>query len=85
MKKRALLLVNVGTPDAPDKKAVRRFLKAFLNDPRVIDIPWLMRKILVNLIIIPFRVGKSSWLYKRLWTKNGSPILLYLKIGRAHV
>ena len=78
MKKRALLLVNVGTPDAPDKKAVRRFLKAFLNDPRVIDIPWLMRKILVNLIIIPFRVGKSSGLYKRLWTKNGSPILLYL-------
>jgi len=78
MKKRALLLVNVGTPDNADKKAVRRFLRAFLNDPRVIDIPWLLRKMLVNLIIIPFRVHKSTRLYQRLWTVNGSPLLYYM-------
>ena len=73
----AVLLVNVGSPDAPTKPAVRRYLTQFLNDKRVIDIPWLARKILVNLIIIPFRVKKSTQLYLRLWTKKGSP-LIYL-------
>lgn len=76
--RKALLLVNVGTPEKPDPKAVRKFLTAFLNDKRVIDIPWLFRKILVNLIIIPFRVKKSTALYKKLWTPEGSPLLFYL-------
>ncbi len=67
--------MNVGSPDAPTKPAVRKFLSEFLNDKRVIDLPWLLRKLLVNLIIIPFRVKKSSELYKRLWTKKGSPLL----------
>ncbi len=62
--------MNVGSPDAPTKPAVRKFLSEFLNDKRVIDLPWLLRKLLVNLIIIPFRVKKSSELYKRLWTKK---------------
>ncbi len=78
MKQRALLLVNVGTPDKPEKRMVRRYLTEFLNDKRVIDIPWLFRRILVNLIIIPFRVDKSTGLYRRLWTENGSPLLYYL-------
>lgn len=76
--KKALLLVNVGTPEKPEPRAVRKFLTAFLNDKRVIDIPWLFRKILVNLIIIPFRVKKSAALYKKLWTPEGSPLLFYL-------
>lgn len=76
--RKALLLINVGTPDKPEPKAVRKFLTAFLNDKRVIDIPWLLRKILVNLIIIPFRVKKSTALYKKLWTPEGSPLLIYL-------
>ncbi|MCF8222656.1 MAG: ferrochelatase [Bacteroidales bacterium] len=76
-KKTALLLVNVGTPDSPDKRSVRRYLREFLNDKRVIDLPWLFRKILVNLVIIPFRVPKSTSLYKRLWTEQGSPLLVY--------
>ncbi len=75
--KKALLLVNVGTPDSPDKKAVKAFLNPFLNDKYVIDIPWLARKLLVNGIIIPFRVKNSTKLYKRLWTENGSPLLHY--------
>lgn len=78
MIKRALLLVNVGTPDNPSKKDVRRYLTGFLNDRRVIDLPWLLRKILVNLIIIPFRTKKSTGLYQRLWTPKGSPLLIYL-------
>ncbi len=75
----ALLLINVGTPDRPEVKAVRRYLSEFLNDPRVIDLPWLMRKILVNLIIVPFRAPKSTLLYQRLWTEKGSPLLWYAR------
>ncbi|HKK10066.1 MAG TPA: ferrochelatase [Bacteroidales bacterium] len=76
--KRIVLLVNVGTPDKPKVREVRKYLTPFLNDRRVIDIPWLLRKILVNLIIIPFRVRNSTNLYKRLWTNDGSPLLIYL-------
>ena len=75
---KAVLLINLGTPEKPKKKEVRRYLFEFLNDKRVIDLPWLTRKLLVNSIIIPFRVGKSTRLYKRLWTANGSPLLYYL-------
>jgi len=74
--KTAVLLLNVGTPDAPEVKAVRRYLSEFLNDPRVIGGPWLFRKILVNLIIVPFRAPKSTRLYKKLWTETGSPLLV---------
>jgi protoporphyrin/coproporphyrin ferrochelatase len=75
--KTAVLLVNVGTPDKPEIMAVRRYLTQFLNDRRVIDIPWLLQKLLVNLIIVPFRSPKSTKLYKLLWSKNGSPLLFY--------
>lgn len=75
--KTAILLMNVGSPDAPTVPAVRRYLTQFLNDKRVIDLPWLLRKFLVNAIIIPFRVKNSTKLYLRLWTKKGSP-LIYL-------
>lgn len=73
-----LLLVNTGTPDSPDLKDVRKYLSEFLNDPDVIDLPFLARKILVNLIIIPFRVKKSSKLYSELWTDKGSPLRINL-------
>ena len=75
--KTGVLLVNLGTPDSPSVRDVRSYLSQFLNDPRVIDIPWLARKILVNLIIVPFRAPKSAAIYKKLWTPNGSPLLYY--------
>jgi len=75
--KTGVLLVNLGTPDSPSVSDVRSYLSQFLNDPRVIDIPWLLRKILVNLIIVPFRAPKSAKIYKKLWTENGSPLLYY--------
>ena len=77
--KRTILLVNLGTPDAPTRSAVRRYLTEFLNDPYVIDIPQPWRFLLVNLIIIPFRVAKSTRLYRRVWTPEGSPIAFHLK------
>ena len=75
--KTAVLLVNVGTPDQPKVGAVRRYLSQFLNDKYVIDIPWLWRKILVNLIIVPFRAPKSTKLYQQLWTPEGSPLITH--------
>ncbi|MGY6561557.1 MAG: ferrochelatase [Luteibaculaceae bacterium] len=77
MAKIGVLLVNLGTPDSPKVSDVRRYLGEFLNDPRVIDIPYLVRKILVNLIIVPFRAPKSAKVYKELWTDQGSPLLFY--------
>src|SRR5690606_38813256 len=73
--KTAVLLVNLGTPDSPSARDVRSYLSQFLNDPRVIDIPYLARKILVNLIIVPFRAPKSAKVYQQLWTDEGSPLL----------
>lgn len=75
--RRAIILANVGTPDEPRIRAVYRYLTQFLNDGRVIDLPLLARLLLVNGIIIPFRVRNSTKLYKQLWTPKGSP-LLYL-------
>jgi ferrochelatase len=82
MNKTGVLLVNLGTPDSPSVGNVRSYLSQFLNDPRVIDIPWLARKILVNLIIVPFRAPKSAKIYKELWTDKGSPLLYYSERAR---
>lgn len=76
--KKAILLLQLGTPDSPKKSDVRRYLTQFLNDPRVIDIPWLSRTLLVNGIIVPFRAGNSAKLYKAIWDdKTGSPLLMH--------
>lgn len=75
--KTAVLLLNVGTPDKPEVSAVRKYLSQFLNDPRVITMPALVRKLLVNLIIVPFRARRSARLYSKLWTDQGSPLLVY--------
>ncbi len=73
--KTAVILINLGTPDKPSRKFVATFLSEFLGDGRVIDLPYLFRKLLVNLIIVPFRAGKSAEMYRRVWTKKGSPII----------
>ena len=76
--KTAILLLQLGTPDSPKKSDVRKYLTQFLNDPRVIDIPWLSRTLLVNGVIVPFRAGNSSKLYKEIWNeKTGSPLLMH--------
>ena len=74
--KTTVLLINLGTPDSPITRDVRKYLSEFLNDRRVIDLPWLARKLLVNLVIVPFRSPKSASLYKEIWTSEGSPLLI---------
>ena len=79
IQRKAIVLINLGTPDEPKIPAVYRYLTQFLNDKRVIDLPYVLRKLLVNTIIIPFRVNNSTQLYKQLWTPLGSPLLIYLE------
>lgn len=79
-----VLLINLGTPDAPTPKAVRRYLRQFLSDPYVIDINPVARWFLVNFIIAPFRSGKSAAAYQKIWTEEGSPLLVNtLKLAKA--
>jgi ferrochelatase len=75
--KTGVLVVNLGTPDAPERGAVYRYLKQFLLDPRVIDINPIARNLLVRGIIAPFRSGKSAKAYQEVWTENGSPLKYY--------
>ena len=75
--KTGVLLVNLGTPDSPAVPDVRKYLREFLMDKRVIDIPFFNRLLLINLIIAPFRAPKSAKIYKELWTDRGSPLLFY--------
>jgi ferrochelatase len=79
MRKTGVLLIQLGTPDSPKVSDVRRYLTEFLNDPRVIDLPWIARKLLVNGIIVPFRAPKSAKIYKELWemSDNVSPLLTH--------
>jgi ferrochelatase len=81
MRKKGVLILNLGTPNSPSVKDVRIYLREFLNDPRVIDIGRLAQLLLVNLIIVPFRAPKSAKEYKKLFKiGNGkSPLLTYGK------
>jgi protoporphyrin/coproporphyrin ferrochelatase len=76
-KKTGILLLNLGTPLSPSTADVKKYLMEFLCDPRVIDIPWLQRQLLVKCIIAPFRAPKSAKQYKEIWTKEGSPLLIH--------
>jgi len=70
-----ILLVNLGTPDAPDRASVRRYLKEFLSDPRVVEGPRLPWWLVLNLIILNTRPGRSAKAYQKVWTEQGSPLL----------
>lgn len=74
--KKAILLMNLGSPDSTSVKDLRKYLSEFLMDERVIDYPYLLRLLLVRGIIVPFRAPKSAEAYKSVWTKEGSPLLV---------
>lgn len=75
MKKIGILLANLGTPDEPTTPAVKRYLRQFLSDPRVIDLPKLKWQFILNLFVLPKRSPKVAEAYKGIWTKDGSPLL----------
>ncbi len=74
-----ILLVNLGTPQAAQPSAVKKYLIEFLTDSRVIDIPWLWRQLLVRSVIVPRRYKQSAASYQAIWTEEGSPLYTYSK------
>jgi ferrochelatase len=76
---KGVLLMNLGTPDAPKELEVKKYLGEFLMDPYVIDIPFLARYLLVNGIILRKRPKESAEAYSKIWTDEGSPLLFHLK------
>lgn len=77
MLRRGLLLLNLGTTDSPDVPAVRRYLRQFLSDPRVLDISPLVRSFLLNCVILPRRPRETAAAYQIVWTERGSPLLYH--------
>ncbi len=73
----AVVLVNLGTPDEPTAPAVRRYLKQFLSDQRVVEIPRLVWWCILHLIILPFRSAQSAKKYASIWTSEGSPLRVH--------
>ena len=85
MSKRGIVLVNLGSPDSTEVKDVRRYLNEFLMDGRVIDMPYILRTLLVRGIIVPFRAPKSAEAYRSIWWKEGSPLIVLSKQLQATV
>jgi ferrochelatase len=75
--KTAVLLINLGTPDAPTTGAVRRYLREFLSDPRVVEIPRAIWWCILRLFILPFRSAQSAKKYAAIWTNEGSPLKVH--------
>ena len=71
-----VLLANLGTPDAPTPGALRRYLRQFLTDPRVVEAPRLLWRPLLELVVLPLRAPRSARLYRAIWTAEGSPLLV---------
>ena len=76
MKKQGVLLVNLGSPDSTSVADVRRYLREFLMDPRVLDMPWLLRAFVVHAFILPSRPKHSAEAYGKIWTPEGSPLVV---------
>jgi ferrochelatase len=74
-----LLLLNLGSPDSFSVPDVRKYLQEFLMDERVIDVPYLVRSVIVKGFILPFRPKRSAHAYSKVWTKNGSPLIAITK------
>ncbi len=74
-----ILLVNLGTPEAPTSSAVRKFLKQFLSDPRVVEYPRWLWWLILNGIILRIRPARSAAAYREIWTDEGSPLMIYSK------
>ena len=79
------MLMNLGSPDSTSVPDVRKYLKEFLMDGRVIDQPWLLRTLLVKGIIVPFRAPKSAEAYETIWTDEGSPLVVLTKQLKSEV
>ncbi|MGR8931358.1 MAG: ferrochelatase [Gammaproteobacteria bacterium] len=76
-KKTGILLVNLGSPQSPRIADVRSFLREFLSDPRVVNLPRPLWWVILNLFVLPFRPRKSAHAYRSIWTEKGSPLIIF--------
>ena len=76
MRARAVLLTNLGSPDRADISSVRKYLNQFLMDPHVIQLPWILRRLIVSLFVLPFRPKASAHAYQSIWWDEGSPLIV---------
>ena len=76
MENRAVLLTNLGSPDKADIPSVRKYLNQFLMDPYVIQLPWVLRRLIVSLFVLPFRPKASAHAYQSVWWDEGSPLMV---------
>lgn len=84
VEKTGVLLINLGTPQAPTPQAVRNYLREFLMDRWVVDLPWLFRWLLIHLVVLRVRPRKSARLYQEIWTKEGSPLaVIHAQLGKS--
>ena len=74
-----ILVTNLGTPQAPEKKALRAYLKEFLSDPRVVEIPRLLWWFILHGVILNIRPARSAASYRTVWTEQGSPLLIHTR------
>ena len=77
MTNRAVLLANLGSPDNADEASVRRYLDQFLMDPYVIQLPWILRRLIVSLLVLPKRPKDSAEAYRSVWLEEGSPLIVF--------
>lgn len=81
----AVLLLNLGSPAAPTVPAVRAYLREFLGDPHVVPLPGILKKLLLELVILPLRAGNSAARYAKIWTHEGSPLVVFSERLRERV
>ena len=75
-KKESVLLVNLGSPQELNKRSVRSYLKVFLSDDNVVDLPKLFQQFILRVFILPFRPSKTLHAYKQIWKNEGSPLII---------
>ncbi len=85
MRDKGVLLVNLGSPDSPSVPAVRRYLREFLMDGRVLNMPWPVRFAVVNLIVIPTRARHAAAAYRSVWTPHGAPLIVISRSVQARL
>jgi ferrochelatase len=78
-RKAGVLLVNLGSPDAPTPSKIRRYLREFLGDPRVVNLPRSLWWVILNFIVLPFRPRKAAKAYREIWTEKGSPLIFFTR------
>ena len=84
-KNEGVLLINLGSPKELSKKSVRQYLRVFLSDDNVVDLPKFFQQFILRLFILPFRPKNTLEAYEKIWTKKGSPLIISTAVSYTHL